>query len=417
MDAAPAAAGTALTERAAAREARGDTERGRRTSTLEAERLLRADVESDTLAWLQALPDVLRSRNSQFWSLQFLGFLAWGLLMITSGLYGGLQPSYNLAVLTGIFSGMLLTGLLREVYRSIWSRPAWVRLSMLALGSWVVAVLWQISKNVALVEFYGMHMPIGRVIGEGGWFDYTRGTLTSFYAILCWSGLYVGIKYYRMLNEERARALRAIASAREAQLRMLRYQLNPHFLFNTLNAISTLILEQDTQVANRMVTRLSSFLRHSLDSDPMQKVDLEQELRALRLYLDIEQVRFEERLRLEFDVSAAASRALVPSLLLQPLAENAIKYAVARSEDGGTIRIRADVVGDRLEIEVSDDGPGLPTDFRLDADGRGVGLRNTADRLEQVYGASHELKLLTAAPSGLRVLIRMPFETREDALR
>lgn len=363
-------------------------------------------------SWLEAMPDLLRDRNMQFWALQLAGFMGWGLTSLATGLYWGMKPSYNLAVLTGIATGMLLTGVLREAFKGVWARPLWIRFLVLVAGSYVVALLWQASKNVALYEFYGFYLEAEEKWRPQRWSDYTRGVMSSFYIVLCWSGLYFGIKYYRMLNEERARSLRAMSSAREAQLRMLRYQLNPHFLFNTLNAISTLVLEQETQLANRMVTRLSSFLRHSLDTDPMACVPLEQEVTALCLYLEIEQVRFEDRLRLEQRISPTAARARVPSLLLQPLVENAIKYAIARSEDGGTIRILADVVGDRLEVEVSDDGPGLPAGFELSPDARGVGLRNTADRLQQVYGEEHELHLLPAEPSGLRVLMRLPFETQ-----
>jgi signal transduction histidine kinase len=362
--------------------------------------------------WLEHLPAVLRNRTAQFWALQLVGFAGWGLTWVASGLYWGVEPAYNLAIAAGMVTGMLLTGVLREAYKAVWSGPLWVRLITLVVGSYLVALLWQMSKNVALVEFYGAYMK-GDEVKFDSWVAYTRGTMTSFYIVLGWSGLYAGIKYYRMLVEERAKALRATNSAREAQLRMLRYQLNPHFLFNTLNAISTLVLEQDTQLANRMVTRLSSFLRYSLDSDPMQTVDLEQEVRALRLYLDIEQVRFEDRLTLDVRIDADAARARVPSLVLQPLVENAIKYAVARSEDGGTIRLLAHRTGSRVEIEVSDDGPGLPEGFVLDGAGRGVGLRNTADRLEQVFGADHQFELLPAAPHGLRVVIRIPFETAD----
>ena len=364
--------------------------------------------------WVEAMPDLLRDRNMQFWALQFAGFLGWGLTSLATGLYWGMKPAYNLAILTGICTGMLLTGLLREAFKEVWSRPLWIRFLVLVAGAYLVALLWQISKNVALYEFYAFYLETEERWRPREWMDYTRGVTSSFYIILCWSGLYVGIKYYRMLNEERARSLRAMSSAREAQLRMLRYQLNPHFLFNTLNAISTLILEQDTQLANRMVTRLSSFLRHSLDSDPMARVPLDQEIAMLRLYLEIEQVRFEDRLRIEEDLSPDVLRARVPSLLLQPLVENAIKYAIARSEDGGTIRIAARRVWDNVEIEVCDDGPGLPDGFRIGRDARGVGLRNTADRLETVYGDAHEMELGRASPSGLCVRIRIPLET-EDA--
>ena len=140
---------------------------------------------------------------------------------------------------------------------------------------------------------------------------------------------------------------------------MLRYQLNPHFLFNTLNAISTLILDNRNTVANSAVTGLSEFLRYTLDQDPMKKVTVAQEVDALNLYLEIEKLRFGNRLTIEFAIDANASMMLMPSLLLQPLIENAIKYAVSPREQGGKIRIGGHVTGGMLQLEVSDDGPGM----------------------------------------------------------
>jgi len=193
---------------------------------------------------------------------------------------------------------------------------------------------------------------------------------------------------------------------------MLRYQLNPHFLFNTLNAISTLVLEQQTELANRMVTRLSSFLRYSLDNDPLQKITLKQELAALQLYLDIEKVRFEEHLSLEVDVSDEALDMLIPSLLLQPLVENAIKYGIARSEEDGHLRIAARVFAGDLLMEISDDGPGVElVDGRI-PDAKGVGLRNTRERLHELYGLQHSFRLSKTEPHGLTISIRIPCEKR-----
>jgi LytS/YehU family sensor histidine kinase len=160
-----------------------------------------------------------------------------------------------------------------------------------------------------------------------------------------------------------------------------------------------------------MVTRLSSFLRHSLDNDPMQKVTLEQELAALKLYLDIEKVRFEDRLMLELDIQDAASVALIPSLLLQPLVENAIKYGIARSEEGGRLRIAARVFAGDLLLELSDDGPGVQLiDGQLPS-ANGVGLRNTRERLAELYGNRHSFRLSATDPHGLTVNIRIPYET------
>jgi tRNA pseudouridine(38-40) synthase len=180
-------------------------------------------------------------------------------------------------------------------------------------------------------------------------------SLSYIYVVLAWVGLYLGVKYYRQLQDETQRALAARGMAHQAQLKMLRYQLNPHFLFNTLNAISTLILDRDGTTANRMVQGLSAFLRHSLDNDPMQRVTLKQELDALNLYLGIEKVRFTERLRMQTEVEPECWSALVPSLILQPLVENAIKYAVSPREQGGQIRIGAHVTG-TVTVTVSKGG-------------------------------------------------------------
>jgi LytS/YehU family sensor histidine kinase len=190
---------------------------------------------------------------------------------------------------------------------------------------------------------------------------------------------------------------------------MLRYQLNPHFLFNTLNAISTLVLEQNTELANRMVTKLSSFLRYSLDNDPMQKITLEQELQALQLYLDIEKVRFEERLSLQVNIEDKAKDALIPSLLLQPLIENAIKYGIARAEGGGNLSISAKVFAGDLLIELSDDGPGCELVDGHIPEAKGVGLSNTRERLATIYGSQHSIKLSQTDPHGLTICIRIPF--------
>ena len=231
--------------------------------------------------------------------------------------------------------------------------------------------------------------------------------------VLAWVGAYMGIKYYRQLQGETERALAARSMAHQAQLKMLRYQLNPHFLFNTLNAISTLILDRDNATANRMVQGLSSFLRHSLDNDPMQRVTLRQELDALTLYLDIEKIRFAERLRIETAIEEDCWRALLPSLLLQPLVENAIKYAVAKQVAGGLLRIEAERDGEQLVLRVIDDGPGCSA---IEGDqlppGKGVGLRNTRERLHVLYGDTGGFSVRNRE-RGIEVTLRLPFETSQ----
>jgi len=229
-----------------------------------------------------------------------------------------------------------------------------------------------------------------------------------------WAGFYFGINYYLKLRNEMERALLSARLADQAQLKMLRYQLNPHFLFNTLNAISTLVLEQDGKQANSMLTKLSAFLRYSLDSDPLQKTTLAEEVRALELYLAIEKARFADRLNVVFDIDDDAMGAYVPSLILQPAIENAIKYAIAQMEMGGEIRIVAKREGDALHMRVCDNGPNAPEDpSALLRDAKnGVGLVNMRDRINYLYQDRGEFRLSHVEPKGLCVAFKIPFETR-----
>ena len=205
---------------------------------------------------------------------------------------------------------------------------------------------------------------------------------------------------------------------------MLRYQLNPHFLFNTLNSISTLVLLKQTDPANAMLTRLSGFLRHTLVTQPGGKVSVAQEVETLKLYLDIERMRFEERLRTVFKIDPAAAQASIPSLLLQPLVENAIKYAVSPQEEGARISLTAQVIGTRLRVTVADTGPGMQAQAGLSrvsdslsgtrALSTGVGLANIRDRLAQAYGDEHRFEIDNPPEGGFTVTIEIPYEIYED---
>jgi signal transduction histidine kinase len=353
---------------------------------------------------------VLAHREAQFWTLQFVGWTGWAVASAIGWVYWADEPIlYGLYIFAALLA-IVLTTALRYVYRALWTRPLPLRIGTAMVLSYVMGGIWQAGKNAVIAHYMADFKPMG-------WLGYFEGILSSLYVMLLWSGLYFGIKYYQMLQRETEKVLRITATAHQAQLKMLRYQLNPHFLFNTLNAISTLILDKDTQRANQMVTGLSRFLRYSLDSDPMQRIALDQEMAALRLYLDIEQVRFGDRLKLVTDIEKLAQRALIPSLLLQPIVENAIKYAIAPSERGGTIRIEARVRGTQLELAVTDDGPGIQRPIETNgapqsnAPGQGVGLVNTRQRLAEIYPRAHSLQLTNVTPRGLEVCVRIPFET------
>jgi LytS/YehU family sensor histidine kinase len=191
---------------------------------------------------------------------------------------------------------------------------------------------------------------------------------------------------------------------------MLRYQLNPHFLFNTLNSISTLVLLKQTERANAMLARLSSFLRYTLANEPTAQVTLAQEVETLKLYLEIEKMRFEERLRPHFRIEAETIGARLPSLLLQPLVENAIKYAVTPSEDGADIWITASREGAAVRIEVADSGPRGGAGL-VSVHSTGVGLANIQDRLTQAYGPGHGFTTRANERGGFSVIIEIPVDS------
>jgi sensor histidine kinase YesM len=358
--------------------------------------------------------DFISKRENQFLALQIAGWSAWMLIYILQDLRFPQWEGYPVVVLAiGAVGGMAFTYLLRYIYRAVWEESVVIKILTIALMSFLIAMIWQAYKNYSILTYQDR---FASEVAERGYILVLSGGLiqASYFVVLGWSALYFGIKYYQLLQEEQKKSIRANAMAHEAQLRMLRYQLNPHFLFNTLNAISTLILSSELAAANTMVSKLGNFLRHSLDNDPLQKVTLEHEISTMNLYLAIEQVRFEDRLNVEIDVDSSARNALVPSLLLQPLVENSIKYAVAASENGGTISIKARVFSQELLMEVSDTGPGIDMENGVAPEFRGVGIKNTRERLKEMYGDDHSCKFATAAPTGLIVSIRIPFQPAQD---
>jgi signal transduction histidine kinase len=345
-----------------------------------------------------------KNRNLTFWSLHALGWSAYAISQYLGALLYGKAVAYNKVIIIAAVSGFILSAWLRYLCRALWNKPPAAMISFGLLGAYATALVWRLPINWAYHTFFEHEW-----MREQTWVDYFGGALSATYLMVCWIGLYFGFRYYESMQAQREAALRSSALAQEAQLKMLRYQLNPHFLFNTLNAISTLILDQRNDVANSAVTGLSEFLRYTLDQDPMKKVTVAQELDALNLYLNIEKMRFGARLTIEFAIDEKASTMLMPSLLLQPLIENAIKYAVSPREQGGKIRIGGHVTGGMLQLEVSDDGPGMVNAPRL-TNGRGVGIRNTCERLQVLYGDRGKVQVTNTEP-GLRVALTFPAES------
>jgi signal transduction histidine kinase len=347
-------------------------------------------------------------KNRAFWILQGGGWFAYLMLRVLSGLANSMGVSFILPAIIVTATGFSLTLLMAAAYRRIIvMRPVFVwTLTLLILAG--ASGLFSVLEVWAHATFY-----------QPGWqpqgIEFLGAILLDFSVLGAWTGLYFGINYYLLLSEQSERMANVARQANAAQLEMLRYQLNPHFLFNTLNSISTLVLLKQTERANAMLSRLASFLRYSLVGEREGLATVAQEAEALKLYLDIERTRFEDRLRTRFDIAPEVMEARLPSLLLQPIVENAIKYAVTPSEDGADIIVEARKMADRLVITVADTGPGLDGTIGQAAgetvsSGTQVGLANIRERLVQAYGEDHRLELAENTPQGLIVLIDIPYQ-------
>ena len=357
------------------------------------------------------------NRSYQFWVMQLIGWGGLGMVTFFSLTlwYATATWSHVSHTIVQSLLGLILSIPLHRVCRVVWGRTILTSIGWILLTVVVVSFLWTILRIYTFIL----------ITGSGGlWADFGGWYFSSFLVYLCWVALYYGNKYYYQAEMERNKGQAALAAAREeqlkrlsaeadtksAQLGMLQYQLNPHFLFNTLNSISALVKFQESEKAQRMITQLGHFLRYSLDTDPALTISLQQEIKALMLYLDIERTRFGDRLNLEFDIDEQAKRAQVPSLLLQPLAENSIKYAISANENGGTIKLKATVQENELQLELTDTGPGAVSDRPAPKTGRRVGLHNTLQRLKTLYDEAYTFDIDLHPSGGLKINIRIPYE-------
>jgi sensor histidine kinase YesM len=219
------------------------------------------------------------------------------------------------------------------------------------------------------------------------------------------------VKYYRNHREARITATQLEAKLLQSQIQALHMQLHPHFLFNTLHSISELVHE-DVNASRQMLDRLGQFLRLTLENSGSQQVPLEKELEFLECYLEIQQVRFQDRLRVKMAIDEKTRRLLVPNLVLQPIVENAIRYGIAPRPECGTVEIKAERNNGTLQLQVRDDGPGLPLNNHLE---EGLGLSNTRARLRQLYGKFHQFDLRNAPDGGLLVTLEIPARMENTA--
>lgn len=354
------------------------------------------------------------NKNRAFWRLQFLGWGGAMLLRAVSSIANAQPWSFLVIVVIATITGFSISLVLSVIYRAVMNRRPIVTWGVTALVlSLAVGLFAFIDAWVISLYRQGSDASFAQLLVGVFYLDLTL--------LISWTGLYYAINFFLQVEEQNDQLIRLEAQATSAQLAMLRYQLNPHFLFNTLNSISTLVLLKQTEPANAMLSRLSSFLRYTLVNEPTARVTVAQEIETLKLYLDIELMRFEERLRTDFRIEDGVRNALMPSLLLQPLVENAIKYAVSPLEYGAEITIEAQLVGPMLRVTVSDTGPGLQpgtdpaTVFGASSDSTGIGLANIRDRLAQAYGENQRFDISNRPEGGFQVVLELPYEAREFA--
>jgi len=343
-----------------------------------------------------------------FWILQSGSWLAFGLAMFAWGLdyFNPRDAFVNKALL--VITGFSVTLILRSLYRRARTRSKTPLASALLIFSlsFTGAAIWREVQNL-LFQVYAsapisgnvtvrlVAIPLGTLMYDG-------------FVLFAWSLLYYGINDWAELERQRKRATKAEAMAHAARLRALQSQLEPHFLFNTLNAISTLVVEGQNSDAARMIARLSDFLRLSLETTETPEISVAEELEFVRRYLEIEQVRFGDRLKVAIEAQADAMGGLVPALVLQPLVENAVKHGVLPREKGGSVTVTVARNNGALQLRVADDGPGLPEGAPV---ARAVGLSNTAARLAELYADKASFSLDSSPGGGVTATMEIPFRT------
>jgi LytS/YehU family sensor histidine kinase len=309
------------------------------------------------------------------------------------------EVSYRIAILGTTFLASFVVHLW---CRSLWQRstPLTTAVFWSALVSYLLGVVC-----TALSAVVALH--VARDPNPLSWTMVAARAFEAAIVLIAWSALYFGIKHYAAAQEQEGRLLASEATAREAQLQALRYQLQPHFLFNTLNAISSLVVSRQPELATQMIARLADLLRSSLSFPEAHAVPLREELLITEEYLAIEQVRFGPRLAIAMNVSPEAYEAQVPRFLLQPLVENAIRHGIAHCPRGGEIAIRATVTNSRLHIDVENDQAEGTLETRI-AKGQGLGLANTEARLEKLYGEQASIHISPGQRGKFLISISFP---------
>ena len=333
-----------------------------------------------------------------FWQIQIIGWCCFYLFDLLESIHNFLTKRVYIREETVPIVLMFLGSFALRPFcrRLLRQSQSWIAFELkAAAAAMVTSIPVACAACLILQIFY--HVPWHAVVAVWAW---------SFFILFIWCSLYFSIKQWQKSGEEKEQLLRAESEVREARLLALRYQLNPHFLFNSLNAVSTLVLDGNAPAATRMLAQIGDLLRTSLDSEVTSEVTLSQELAFTEGYLAIEQTRLGDRLRIEMDAPWETRDALVPSMLLQPLVENAVRYGVAPLIEGGWIAIKSALHADRLRIVIGNSGQRVEGMQKMNGDG--IGLGNTVERLTTLYGTDFEFSLVWPEAVGCEVVLELP---------
>lgn len=348
-------------------------------------------------------------RNKLFWVLQLCGWSAFVVISIADNILYNLRDPQPLLSVIIVFtvhgvSGLIFTLALRGIYKRTEHLNVIGFLSICLIACLVFAVLWTGMKRMVIWYYIFPHI-FEQVFSDG----LNLRRLLSFYAysffyFAVWSAFYLSIRLHFRLIEQVKAVATAETDKERSQLQLLRYQLNPHFLFNSLNAASNLALSGDGEKTNEVLAKLSGFLRFTLEISPDQKMTLKKDFEVMKMYLEVEKIRFGKRLEVKWDVSEQVENVMFPSFLIQPLLENSIKHGVSNATHATTISITAKSLDDaKLYLQVSDDGPLTSVDSL--ANSKGIGLANIKQRLNLFYGDNAALKFEVNQPHGMKCTI------------
>jgi hypothetical protein len=347
----------------------------------------------------------LSPRYLSFWPLQMAGWGVYLSLNVLSSIPYRHRPDYLAFRGAFLASSFLASFPMYWLCHTLWKR----RPGLSTVAAFCIVTSYPLGLLCAAAAFQsGIVFSTRRP--PFTWSDVITAAPSGWFALIAWSSFYFGIKYYLELEEKHRQLLAIERLAREAEIRALRYQLQPHFLFNTLNAISTLVLGEQIQPATEMIGKLAHMLRSTLDSPDLHRLPLSDELAVTEEYLDIERVRFGDRLVVRWDIDPGVRNVLVPRLLLQPLVENAVRHGVARRPRGGFIHITARRAGSSLAVHIENELPEEASSILLDRIVRpgGVGLENTRLRLKEMYGEAGSMHASPNARGNYEVSLLLP---------